>query len=178
MADWKFLENYSLHNNNQDLMISHCKPKFGDAFSPVVSPLTIPTQVVSVNWCVSGTIKWYSADMTFIAEYGAGVKMGVPDPSHVAMGQVVLVASSDDVEYYCLRGLKQFYTGDIINLKPNQEVEIPLIPSSGLFVSEGSIITSSKEHNKGALLNNLAQKTSLTFKGGEAGAMVASFNNL
>ena len=176
MSDWKFKTDFRI--TKDDLVIGHTNPSFGDAFSPIFSPTAIPGQLSSLNWCSQGTVKLYAADMTFIGEYGAGQKMLVPDKAHIAMGKVVMVASSDDVEYYCLSGVDSFYTGEVMLLSPNQEVSFPLYPTSAIFVSKGSIVRDTKEYPKGFLLTNKAQKATISFQAGEAGAIITSFNKV
>lgn len=172
MADWEFKTDFRI--TKDDLVICHTNPSFGDAFSPPIPADKLST----LNWTVKGRVKLYAADMTFLGEYGPGEKMLVPDPAHLAMGKAVLIAASADVEYYCLSGVDSFYTGEVMLLSPNQEVSFPLYPTSAIFVSKGSIVRDTKEYPKGFLLTNKAQKATISFQAGEAGAIITSFNKL
>tara|TARA_B110000971_G_C19949676_1_gene472743 strand:+ start:692 stop:1201 length:510 start_codon:yes stop_codon:yes gene_type:complete len=133
--DWKFK---LVHRAEEiDLTITETNVTLGDAFSPE----TPATRLSTMNWTTSGTVKLYSANMDFIAEYGAGERMMVSDPVHLAYSKAVLIASSPEVKYYCLSGrMGGYWTGEVITLSPNESMSLTGILGKAMFVSSGSLV--------------------------------------
>jgi hypothetical protein len=168
MAEWGFTK--TIRPKGQGFKVGAAHVNLGDAFSP-----SIPTdKLSSLNWTVKGTVKLYAADMTFIAEYGPGERMMVTDPAHLAMGKAVLIASSEAVEYYCMRPTGDKYLdGEIITLAANESHTFSGVRGSKLFVGEGALVTP-KAYPKGAVLI-LETIDELAVTAGPGGAIITLF---
>lgn len=134
MADWKFKAIYRLPEKG--FSITQCTPTFGDAFSP-----PIPTdRLCTLNWVNKGQVHLYSAAMNFIATHGRASQMRVDDPGHLGMGKAVLIAATDDIEYYCLTPTMGYMDGTVMELLPEQEINLSGLIGKRLFISDGSLV--------------------------------------
>jgi len=164
MADWKFTTHHRLASPT--MYIVRSTPAFGDAMSA-----EHPTdQLRTINWVVKGLVKLYAADMTFLGDYGAGEKMLVPQPS-TAFGKTILVAASDDVDYYCLGGTPNgYWTGDIITLAPNETRVFNDVKGKSIFVTDGALTDKAKH-----TLLKFEVADEITLTAGDKGAMLVLF---
>jgi hypothetical protein len=164
--DWRF----DMCHNNSDFRVGVFHGTLGDAYSAA-----IPTdKLCTLNWVTKGRIKLYAADMTFIAEYGPGERMMVSDSAHLAMGKAVLVAASDEMDYYCMRSNTiEYLDGEIVTLAANETRTFSDITGKSIFVSDGEL-TAPKVYTKHALLV-FESANEITVTAGPEGAMLVLF---
>lgn len=174
MADWRFTER--VQPKGAWFMAAICYPSFGDAFSPDFPvPPTDNLMISTLNFSSKGSVKGYSADMTFVSEYGPGEEYLLHDPVHFAMGKVVLVAATDDVEYCCLRALDgTFIDGEILTLSPNEARTFTGLVGKSLIVSDGEVASTDKTYAKRSAVM-FEETDSITLTAGPEGAMLVLF---
>lgn len=168
MADWKFEKIYMLPDKG--ISITRCMPTLGDAFSPPIPVERLRT----LNWTTSGEVHLYSAAMDFIATHGRGSRMRVDNPAHLALGKAVLVAASNDVEYYCLTPINGgFFDGEVYEILPGGELPLSGMMGKSLFIADGSL-TLPGAFDKHHLLS-VETLDSMTLTAGVDGAVVVVF---
>lgn len=170
MADWTFKP--VCNHADGGFIITRCTPSFGDAFSP-----TIPSDsLCTLNWNNSGTTKVYSANMDHIGDYVRGDRMSMgSNPDHMTYGKVILIAGSDDIEYYCLspKGGSHYMDGEVFELQANESKSLADLQGKHIFVSDGDI-TSPAVTSKHGLLSFETTNTAV-FTAGSSGAVIALF---
>ena len=170
MADWKFKP--VCNHADGGFIITRCTPSFGDAFSP-----PIPTDsLCTLNWNNSGTTKLYAANMDHIGDYNRGERMLMgSNPDHMTYGKAVLIAGSDDIEYYCLspKGGSHYMDGEVFELQPNESKSLSDIQGKHLFVSDGDI-TSPAVVSKHGLVSFESTNTAVV-TAGSSGAVIVLF---
>lgn len=170
MADWKF--NMVCNHANGGFTITRCTPSFGDAFSP-----HIPTDsLCTLNWNNSGTTKLYAANMDHIGDYNRSERMHMgSNPDHMTYGKVVLIAGSDDIEYYCLspKGGSHYMDGEVFELQPNESKSLSDLQGKHLFVSDGDITSPAVVSKHGLVSFETTNTAEVT--AGSSGAVVVLF---
>lgn len=170
MADWKFKP--VCNHANGGFIITRCAPSFGDAFSP-----PIPTDsLCTLNWNNSGITKLYAANMDFLGDYTRGERIFMgSNPDHMAYGKAVLIAGSDNIEYYCLspKGGSHYMDGEVFELQANESKSLVDVQGKHMFVSDGDI-TSPAIVSKHGLVSFESINTAI-ITAGSSGAVIALF---
>lgn len=172
MADWKFR---TIQNKpNLGFTITACKPSFGDAFSP---PIPVD-KLKTLNWNNYGNTHVYAANMDYIGTYGRAEKMSMGDnQEHMEFKKVILVAASDEIEYYCLSPYNgtHYMDGYILEFEPNEERTLEDLKGTFLFLSDGSLSgPNNMEYDKHYLLT-IKNLNDIKFQAGPEGAVVVVF---
>ena len=170
MADWKF--NMVCNHADGGFTITRCTPSFGDAFSP-----PIPTDsLCTLNWNNSGTTRVYAANMEHIGDYVRGERMSyTANMDYMTYGKVILIAGTDDIEYYCLspKGGSHYMDGEVFELQANESKSLSDLQGKHIFVSDGDI-TSPAVVSKHGLISFESTNTAVV-TAGSSGAVIALF---
>ena len=170
MADWTFKP--VCNHADGGFIITRCTPSFGDAFSP-----PIPTDsLCTLNWNNSGTTRVYAANMDHIDDYVRGERMSMgSNPDHMTYGKVILIAGTDDIEYYCLspKGGSHYMDGEVFELQANESRSLTDLQGKHVFVSDGDITVPAVVSKHG--LVSFESTNTAVVTAGSSGAVIALF---
>jgi len=90
-------------------------------------------------------------------------------------GKAVLIAGSDDIEYYCLspKGGSHYMDGEVFELQANESKSLSDLQGKHIFVSDGDV-TSPAVTSKHGLISFESINTAVVTAGG-SGAVIALF---